>query len=224
LKVEQVAYGGDATAPQDPTRADYSFSGWDRPFTNVTRDITVRAQYYTESITRDNDPSGGTEDSSGGVPIINIAGMQVPLAGGGSGWVWALVNLICAVLGILFGIFALIRVLSRKKDKDEGKERDEVRDRMYASESYDENPEEEKEKKQRTKRTLGLVLAIVMGLFGIIFFLLTEDMRNLMVLVDRWTIVNVFALLLGIVGFILTKKKVKKEEEASDAQAEGAPY
>ena len=51
LKTEQVQYGGAATAPANPTRAGYTFTGWDKAFTNVTANLVVTAQYSINTYT-----------------------------------------------------------------------------------------------------------------------------------------------------------------------------
>lgn len=45
LKKETVEYGKAATAPADPTRAGYRFTGWDKAFDHIIADLTVTAQY-----------------------------------------------------------------------------------------------------------------------------------------------------------------------------------
>lgn len=45
LKIEQVEEGASATAPENPTRDSYTFTGWDKDFSNVTSDLIVTAQY-----------------------------------------------------------------------------------------------------------------------------------------------------------------------------------
>ena len=51
LKTEQVQYGGAATAPANPTRTGYTFTGWDKAFNNVTADLVVTAQYSINTYT-----------------------------------------------------------------------------------------------------------------------------------------------------------------------------
>lgn len=42
---QELKKGQDATAPEAPAKEGYEFTGWDRSFTNVTRDIVVKAVY-----------------------------------------------------------------------------------------------------------------------------------------------------------------------------------
>ena len=51
LKTQEVQHGGDAEAPADPTRTGYTFTGWDKAFTNVTADLVVTAQYEINTYT-----------------------------------------------------------------------------------------------------------------------------------------------------------------------------
>ncbi|MBR5718773.1 MAG: S8 family serine peptidase [Clostridia bacterium] len=50
LKTEQVAEGGAATAPNNPTREGYTFTGWDKTFNNITADTVVTAQYTQNAV------------------------------------------------------------------------------------------------------------------------------------------------------------------------------
>ena len=45
LKTEQVEDGCSATAPATPVREGYTFTGWDKDFSNVQSDLIVTAQY-----------------------------------------------------------------------------------------------------------------------------------------------------------------------------------
>jgi len=49
LKTQTVNHGTAATAPTAPTRAGYTFTGWDAEFSNVTSNLTIRAQYEAET-------------------------------------------------------------------------------------------------------------------------------------------------------------------------------
>ena len=53
-----VEEGKDATAPDDPTREGYTFTGWDTDFSSVTEDLIVKATY------KPNDPTGVDEVGS----------------------------------------------------------------------------------------------------------------------------------------------------------------
>ena len=51
LNEQQVSYGQAATAPDDPERTGYTFTGWDVDFTDITCDLVVTAQYSINSYT-----------------------------------------------------------------------------------------------------------------------------------------------------------------------------
>ena len=51
IDTQTVEIGESATAPTDPVREGYTFTGWDTDFTNVMSDITVTAQYTVNSYT-----------------------------------------------------------------------------------------------------------------------------------------------------------------------------
>ena len=51
LDEQQVSYGQAATAPNDPERTGYTFTGWDVDFTDITCDLVVTAQYSINSYT-----------------------------------------------------------------------------------------------------------------------------------------------------------------------------
>ena len=48
LSTQKVTSGGSAVAPETPTKAGYTFAGWDKDFSNVTSDLMVNAK-WTES-------------------------------------------------------------------------------------------------------------------------------------------------------------------------------
>lgn len=51
IKTETVDNGASATAPTAPTVPHYTFDKWDTAFTNVTENLTVKAQYTADTYT-----------------------------------------------------------------------------------------------------------------------------------------------------------------------------
>jgi hypothetical protein len=51
LKTQTVEHGRVAIAPSNPTRTGYTFSQWDKTFSNITANLTVTAQYTVNTFT-----------------------------------------------------------------------------------------------------------------------------------------------------------------------------
>lgn len=51
LKTEKVQHGSAATAPEVPEQDGKTFKGWDKPFDNVTSDLTINAVYDVDTFT-----------------------------------------------------------------------------------------------------------------------------------------------------------------------------
>ena len=60
LKTETVPLGESATAPTDPVREGYAFTGWDTAFAEITADLTVTAQYTIGTVAVTFDSQGGS--------------------------------------------------------------------------------------------------------------------------------------------------------------------
>jgi len=48
IDTQLVDYNGKATAPENPTRNNYRFTGWNTSFSNVVHDLTVKAEYIRQ--------------------------------------------------------------------------------------------------------------------------------------------------------------------------------
>jgi uncharacterized repeat protein (TIGR02543 family) len=49
IEIEYVPYGGSASAPVNPEREGYTFTGWDKDFSHVEGDMVITAQYEQNS-------------------------------------------------------------------------------------------------------------------------------------------------------------------------------
>ena len=124
---------------------------------------------------------------------------------------WALINLICAIVTVLFGLLLLIS--KRHKNKDDEEEDDETR--QQAANKDDEEKEQEKKRGAFTR-----VLAVLIAILSVVFFLVTEDMSLRWTWTDQWTIWMVVIGLVQIVVFFVGRKwkNVDDDEDEEEAQ------
>ena len=125
---------------------------------------------------------------------------------------WALINLICAIVTVLFGLLLLIS--KRHKNKDD--EDDETKDQTTTNEDEDEEKEQEKKRGAFTR-----VLAVLIAILSVVFFLVTEDMSLRWTWTDQWTIWMVVIGLVQIVVFFVGRKW-KNVDDDEDEQAQQA--
>jgi hypothetical protein len=192
----------------------YVFSGWDRVFVGVIEDITVVAQYV---------PGGQSGGSSGGAsPISPSPSVPTPSPSPVSPSptvgpepsvvvpeplpVWALMNLVLSVAGVILAAIVMVYVLLRGKMKSERGGGGEGVVGQYVAEAGDEAVEGGVQKKHMIMR---LVVALVMGVVGLVVFLLTEDMSRVMGMVDNWTIVHVVIFVMVIIAVMFVFKRRK---------------
>ena len=123
---------------------------------------------------------------------------------------WALINLICAIVTVLFGLLLLIS--KRHKNKDD--EEDETKDQTTTNE--DEEKEQEKKRGSFTR-----VLAVLIAILSVVFFLVTEDLSLRWTWTDQWTIWMVVIGLVQIVVFFVGRKW-KNVDDDEDEQAQQA--
>ena len=125
---------------------------------------------------------------------------------------WALINLICAILTVLFGLLLLIS--KRHKDEDDDEEDDETKQQTT-------NDDEEKE--QEKKRGLFTrVLAVLIAIVSVVFFLVTEDLSLPWTWTDQWTIWMVVIGLVQIVVFFVGRKWKNVDNDDEDEEAQQA--
>ena len=140
------------------------------------------------------EPAAEPEETAAPVEeVVDLGDETLPLAapGEGSGRSWALVNLILNILTALMGLLMLTFYFAGKRREDEDMENVDVDEELK-------------------RKGLVRLLSILPAVFAVITFILTEDMRNPMILVDRWTLLM---LLYAVVNVALAFFSIKKREE-----------
>jgi hypothetical protein len=152
----------------------------------------------------------------GGVPLAHIGDEDVPLYGFPGMSVWALGNLIMVIIGAILAVITVVRMLVRKitdvdkvalevrglgsnrgqkdKDKDKGKDKKALKKEMY---------------KTYRMSWFILVLAGAIGMAGL--FVLTQNINNLMVLFDIWSIAFGVILAAAVLGAVFSFKRIRRQ-------------
>ena len=138
-------------------------------------------------------------------PVEEIVDEETPLAMGGA---WALVNLILTVLTVLGSILLLIGYIGKKQ-----KEREDENGNVIL------NAEGEAETDDIKKKGGWRLASIIPAVAAVIAFILTENMRLPMVLVDKWTLLMVIIALVQLLVAYFSKKKTQEPEQPEQMAA-----
>ena len=131
--------------------------------------------------------------------VEEIVDEAAPLDMGGA---WALVNLILTILTVLGSILLLIGYIGKKQ-----KEREDENGNVIL------NAEGEAETDDIKKKGGWRLASIIPAVAAVIAFILTENMRLPMVLVDKWTLLMVIIALVQLLVAYFSKKKTQEPEQ-----------
>ncbi len=207
LNVQWVHVGNGATAPGAPTRAGFTFAGWDKAFGNITGPLTVTALYTpipaapaaaptpTPSptvIPQASTPAAAPSVEPTPAPTPEVIEEQLPEAA--PGIAWALLNLILAVAGAIMMIVLIVGYFARRKNDD---------------------------RYNVKRRGAARIISLIPGIGGIIAFLLTEPWWvSSIVFTDVWTwlMIVIFAAQV-VIAVLARKKREEKDNGSTPAQA-----
>jgi len=125
----------------------------------------------------------------------DIADVEVPLTEARASW--ALANLLAAIATVIATLGMYVTYFKKQENDEE-----------------DENEEREGNNERKTSKLFSIIPAAV----SVILFILTEDMRNPMVLFDKWTLLMMVIMIGNLVVAYLTRNK-KEDEEKEENEA-----
>lgn len=183
--------------------------GADSSRTTTSRRPTSTTSRTAGTTSRSGSVASGTPVStSGDASTTSIPEEGPPLVGPGRHW--ALLNLICLILSSIGAIFLLVMLLGRslRRNKDE----DGSYDTPEAATAAQRNA------KGRKTSVVWRILSIVAAIASIVTFILTEDMRQPWIWVDKWSPLMIAFVLVTLASLIGTWYAQRKRDDDDDGQ------
>ena len=141
-----------------------------------------------------------------GVPLAQLGDEEVPLYGFPGMPVWALANLIMLILAAILAGITLVRMLVRKIT-----DVDQVSLKIRSSGGDDKEDKASPSQMYKTYRLTWFVLVILSAILMGVLFMFTQDIHNLMVLFDIWSVAFGAILAAGLLGAVLSFKRIRRQ-------------
>jgi uncharacterized repeat protein (TIGR02543 family) len=146
--------------------------------------------------------------SDGGL-VLPIFGAEVPFNGiDYSGDIWALFNLMLAIVGLLIAILTGIQIFLRRRRRDYNNTHEETGTLPEI--------QSEREKSERENRLVACLVMILFAVAGAVLFFVTENTRLLMVFIDKWTPLQAVLFAVLVVCAALAGRRPQKERFEED--------
>ncbi len=208
LTITDAPAGGGATAPP-------ATPGGGAGTTTPAADPGNAAENAAQLVTIDEtDVPLAAGDTVEKPPTVQIGDTKVPLASAGLNASWALLNLILAfVTGIIMLVLLFTWFFGKSKDEEEEAQNENV--------TRAQRSEEENSDRKLKRKGIVRLFSIVVTLIAVIAFILTEDVRLPMVLIDQWTWLMIVIAAVQVIVAIFSKKSRKEyDEEEKDTWAQ----
>ena len=134
------------------------------------------------------------------VASIIIDDPDVPLALIGETGAWALWNLILSIAGVVLAIMVGVHLLIRKRNDEK-----------------DDTEECDVDEEKRRSRVLFVLAIPILAIIGIILFILTQDMRLPMIMIDWWTLAHAILFVVAIISYLLAFRTEKRNNDNDKA-------
>lgn len=204
----RVMEGKQVPLPEKPERTGFTWSGWNGYVEKMPGRALLITGKLTERPTQTTTPTlptstplvpPTTTPDVTGVPsatpeIIQETDTQND---GQERSAWALLNLILVIATALASVWMLIGYFGKKKEHDENKV----------------------DIREIHKHGVARLLTLIPTICGVIAFLLTENMKNPMVIWDHWTLLMV---VIAAVQFVVVLLGIKKETDIEEKEQNGS--
>lgn len=226
-------YGDDTPeAPETTGNTGWSFTGWSPTVSViVTADAVYVAQWQentpppvvTPPTTDDPEPELNVVEPAIVPALLEyLLDHEISLLGSPDINTWSLVDLILTVLGVLFMLVLAVR-LARRTPVEDYEETDSIMAYTYSGKGTDETDATDAtdaEAKPKKSAILTLIASIA-AILAILLFVLTQDMRLPIVLIDSWTIA--FAILFAIcsvTSVLAVRNRKENQEDKKDTKTQ----